>query len=70
MLIVQLLSRKMPSIIKSDVFMEKIGEYEYRMSDKLYGAENKDNKKLTIEGYINFLFDCLPKDGKQMEIAI
>jgi len=70
MLVIQLLGKKMPSIVTSDIFMEKIGEYEYRMSDKLYSVENKDNKRLTLEGYINYLFDCLPKDGKQTEIAI
>ena len=47
----------------SDLIQERIGEYEYRVGDMQYSNLDK-NQKLTLDGYIAHLFDCLPKDDK------
>jgi hypothetical protein len=69
LLVLQLMQKKFVGKIKPDLVMEKIGEYEYRVSEMQYAKDPK-NTKLTLEGYIEFLFKSLPQDGKILVMGV
>jgi hypothetical protein len=56
------LSKKFSGKYNSDLVMERIGEYEYR-TDPMQYSKNPKNQKMTLEGYIDYLFESLPKEG-------
>jgi hypothetical protein len=54
----------------SNLFSEKIGEYQQTFYD-MQRAGNEKNEKQTLEGYIEYLFISLPKDDyTSMVLAI
>jgi hypothetical protein len=66
LMVFKILTFKFPDL-KTDMIMEKIGEYQYRIGE---GAKNSVNEKRTLDGYIDYLFSCLPKDDKLCVVAI
>lgn len=69
LLVLKLLTFKYPSTLVLDLIMEKIGEYQYRVGDQATSRDPKNIKK-TLDGYIEYLFDCLPKDDKLTVLAV
>lgn len=69
LLVLQLMQKKFVGKLNPDLVMEKIGEYEYRVSEMQYAKDPK-NTKLTLEGYIDFLFRSLPQDGKILVLGV
>lgn len=60
MLILKQYSLMQPSVYASDIISEKIGRYEY----KLVNASNVEpsNQRKGVDGWIAFLFECLPSE--------
>lgn len=60
MLILKQYSLMQPSVYASDIISEKIGRYEY----KLANASNVEpsNQRKGVDGWISFLFECLPSE--------
>lgn len=71
MLIFQMLERIYPKEFKAgDIVSEKLGEYSYNIGVMEYTKDPKNQKK-TLEGYIDWLFDQLPKDEyEDMVLAV
>lgn len=64
MLVMQNLRFKDPeSFRQMDLVSETIGEYKWQVGDMQYSS-NLKNQKLTLEGYIDYLFNSLPKEDQ------
>lgn len=54
---------------KLDMLEEAIGEYRYKIQDSQY-AKDAANQKLTLEGYIDYLFKLLPKEDSYRLLGV
>jgi len=62
LLVMKIMNFQFPSDFRQvDLIQERIGEYEYRIGDMQTSKVGK-NQKMTLEGYIDYLFNLLPKD--------
>jgi len=70
LLVMKIMNFQFPSKFRAvDLVQERIGEYEYRIGDMQYSRLDS-NQKLTLDGYINMLFDTLPKDDQYTVEAV
>jgi hypothetical protein len=59
----------MDFIKKTNLIEEKIGEYSYKLGDMQTGKD-PNNARKTLDGYIEYLYSCLPKDDDDALLGV
>jgi hypothetical protein len=59
----------MDFIKKANLIEEQIGEYRYKLGDMQTGKD-PNNARKTLDGYIEYLYTCLPQDDNQTVLGV
>lgn len=59
----------MDFIKKTNLIEEQIGEYRYKLGDMQTGKDPLNARK-TLDGYIEYLYQCLPKDDNEAVLGV
>jgi hypothetical protein len=59
----------MDFIKRANLIEEQIGEYRYKLGD-MQTSKDPNNARKTLDGYIEYLYQCLPKDDNETVLGV